>query len=156
MLIFNANSLYKIFVIVLILHWILTFLAFRAYLLEPPPRDYITKRKTQKSSKFKWGKKMVVLILGYALEFTTLIQVYVEFIKKFNMNKHTKIHTWVAEIDFLNTYVTIIQWDRWLNTKMILVVDISDGVEFCIKWSTTLVKWINDVRRRQKFKHFIG
>ena len=99
---------------------------------------------------------MVVLILGYALEFTTLIQVYVEFIKKFNMNKHTKIHTWVAEIDFLNTYVTIIQWDRWLNTKMILVVDISDGVEFCIKWSTTLVKWINDVRRRQKFKHFIG
>ena len=59
------------------------------------------------------------------------------------MNKHTKIHTWVAEIDFLNTYVTIIQWDRWLNTKMILVVDISDGVEFCIKSSTTLVKWIN-------------
>ena len=41
----------------MILHWVLTFLAFRAYLLEPPPRDYITKRKTQKSSKFKWGKK---------------------------------------------------------------------------------------------------
>ena len=57
MLIFYANSLYKIFVTVLILHWILTFLSFRAYLLEPPPWDYITKKKTQKNSKFKWGKK---------------------------------------------------------------------------------------------------
>ena len=65
---------------------------------------------------------------------------YVEFIKKFNMNKHTKIHTWVAEIDFLDTYVTIIQWDRWLNTKMILVVDISDGVEFLHKMKHNISK----------------
>ena len=67
MLIFNANqlnSLQEIFVTVLILHPTLIFLAFRAYLLEPPPQDYITKGKT---SKFKWGKKMVVLVLGYAL-----------------------------------------------------------------------------------------
>ena len=53
MLIFNASSLYKIFVIVLILYGTLTFLDFRAYLLEPPPRDYITKRKTQKISIIK-------------------------------------------------------------------------------------------------------
>ena len=67
MLIFNASSLYKIFVIVLILYWTLTFLDFRAYLLEPPPRDYITKRKTQKNFNIQMRKKMVVLILGYAL-----------------------------------------------------------------------------------------
>ena len=51
MLIFNANqlnSLQEIFVTVLILHPTLTFLAFRAYLLEPPPQDYITKGKTMK------------------------------------------------------------------------------------------------------------
>ena len=40
------KSLQKIFVIVLILYPNLTFLAFRAYLLEPPPHDYITKGKT--------------------------------------------------------------------------------------------------------------
>ena len=67
MLIFNANSLYKIFVIVLILSLILTFLAFRAYLLEPP-QDYISKRKTPKNLKIQMREKMVVLILGYALD----------------------------------------------------------------------------------------
>ena len=60
MLIFNANqlnSLQDIFVAVLILYPTLIFLAFRAYLLEPPPQDYITKGKTiKKISKFKWGK----------------------------------------------------------------------------------------------------
>ena len=58
MLIFNTNqlnSLQEIFVTVLILHPTLIFLAFRAYLLEPPPQDYITKGKTKKISKFKWG-----------------------------------------------------------------------------------------------------
>ena len=35
---------------VLILHPTLIFLAFRAYLLEPPPQDYITKGKTMKKS----------------------------------------------------------------------------------------------------------
>ena len=30
-----------------------TFLASRAYLLEPPPRDYITKRKPQKNLKIQ-------------------------------------------------------------------------------------------------------
>ena len=67
MLIFNTNqlnSLQEIFVTVLILRLKLIFLAFRAYLLEPPPQDYITKGKTKKISKFKWGKKMVVLVLG--------------------------------------------------------------------------------------------
>ena len=51
MLIFNTNqlnSLQEIFVTVLILHPTLIFLAFRAYLLEPPPQDYITKGKTMK------------------------------------------------------------------------------------------------------------
>ena len=51
MLIFNANqlnSLQEIFVTVLILYPTLIFLAFRAYLLEPPPQDYITKGKTKK------------------------------------------------------------------------------------------------------------
>ena len=51
MLIFNTNqlnSLQEIFVTVLILHPKLIFLAFRAYLLEPPPQDYITKGKTMK------------------------------------------------------------------------------------------------------------
>jgi hypothetical protein len=71
MLIFNANSLYKIFVIVLILYWILTLHAFRAYLLEPPPQDYITKRKTQKIIKIQMRWKRVVLILGYALQRST-------------------------------------------------------------------------------------
>ena len=71
MLIFNASSLYKIFVIVLILYWTLTFLDFRAYLLEPPPRDYITKRKSQKTQNSNEVKKMIVLILGYALYATT-------------------------------------------------------------------------------------
>ena len=53
MLIFNANqlnSLQEIFVTVLILYPTLIFLAFRAYLLEPPPQDYITKGKTMKKS----------------------------------------------------------------------------------------------------------
>ena len=53
MLIFNANqlnSLQDIFVAVLILYPTLIFLAFRAYLLEPPPQDYITKGKTMKKS----------------------------------------------------------------------------------------------------------
>ena len=52
MLILNANqlnSLQEIFVTVLILYPTLIFLAFRAYLLEPPPRDYITRRKTKKN-----------------------------------------------------------------------------------------------------------
>ena len=51
MLIFNANqlnSLQEIFVTVLILYPTLIFLAFRAYLLEPSPQDYITKGKTMK------------------------------------------------------------------------------------------------------------
>ena len=53
MLFFNANqlnSLHEIFVTVLILYPTLIFLAFRAYLLEPPPQDYITKGKTMKKS----------------------------------------------------------------------------------------------------------
>ena len=53
MLIFNANqlnSLQEIFVTVLILYPTLIFLAFRAYLLEPSPQDYITKGKTMKKS----------------------------------------------------------------------------------------------------------
>ena len=53
MLIFNANqlnSLQDIFVTVLILHPTLIFLAFIAYLLEPPPQDYITKGKPWKKS----------------------------------------------------------------------------------------------------------
>ena len=56
MLIFNANqlnSLQEIFVTVLILHPTLIFLAFRAYLLEPPPQDYITKGKTIKNLNIK-------------------------------------------------------------------------------------------------------
>ena len=71
MLIFNANqlnSLQEIFVTVLILYPTLIFLAFRAYLLEPPPQDYITKGKTIKKSQNSNEVKMVVLILGYALE----------------------------------------------------------------------------------------
>ena len=51
MLIFNANqlnSLQEIFVTVLNIYPTLTFLAFRVYLLEPPPQDYITKGKTIK------------------------------------------------------------------------------------------------------------
>ena len=43
----------KIFVIVLILYQILTFLAFRAYLLELPPQDYINKGKTIKNLNIK-------------------------------------------------------------------------------------------------------
>ena len=39
-----------VFVTVLILYPTLLFLAFRAYLLEPPPQDYITKGKTIKKS----------------------------------------------------------------------------------------------------------
>ena len=53
MLIFNTNqlnSLQEIFVTVLILHPKLIFLAFRAYSLEPPPQDYITKGKTKKKN----------------------------------------------------------------------------------------------------------
>ena len=53
MLIFNANqlnSLQEIFVTVLILYPTLIFLAFRAYLLEPPPQDYITKGKIMKKN----------------------------------------------------------------------------------------------------------
>ena len=56
MLIFNTNqlnSLQDIFVTVLILHPKLVFLAFRAYLLEPPPQDYITKRKPPKNIKIQ-------------------------------------------------------------------------------------------------------
>ena len=70
MLIFNENSLYNIFVIVLTLYWILTILAFRAYLLEPPPRDYITKRKTQESQNSNEVNNGL-LILGYALKRNT-------------------------------------------------------------------------------------
>ena len=59
MLIFNANSLHKIFVTVLILYWISTFFAFRAYLLEPPLHDYILVRgklkKSQNSNEVKNG-----------------------------------------------------------------------------------------------------
>jgi hypothetical protein len=40
----------RIFVTVLILHPTLIFLAFRAYLLEPPPQDYISKGKTIEKS----------------------------------------------------------------------------------------------------------
>ena len=40
----------------------LPLLAIEFFFIFPP-----TKRKSQKISKFKWGKKMVVLILGYAL-----------------------------------------------------------------------------------------
>ena len=54
---------------VLILHPTLIFLPFRAYLLEPPPQDYITKGKTIKKSQNSTEVKMVVLILGYALFF---------------------------------------------------------------------------------------
>ena len=50
---FQCKSLQKIFVIVLILYPNLTFLAFRAYLLEPPPQDYITKGKTIKNLNIK-------------------------------------------------------------------------------------------------------
>ena len=71
MLIFNANqlnSLQEIFVTVLVLYPTLIFLAFRAYLLEPPPQDYITKRKTIKKSQNSNEGKMVVLVLGYAID----------------------------------------------------------------------------------------
>ena len=70
MLIFNSNqlnSLQEIFVTVLILHPTLIFLAFRAYLLEPPPQDYTTKGKTIKKSQNSNEVKMVILILGSAL-----------------------------------------------------------------------------------------
>ena len=50
---FQCKSLQEIFVIVLILYPNLTFLAFRAYLLEPPPQDYIIKRKTIKNLNIK-------------------------------------------------------------------------------------------------------
>ena len=54
---FNAiqlNSLQEILVTVLIIYPTLKFLAFRAYLLEPPSQEYITKGKTiKKISKFK-------------------------------------------------------------------------------------------------------
>ena len=76
MLIFNSNqlnSLQEIFVTVLILHPTLIFLAFRAYLLEPPPQDYITKGKTIKKSQNSNEVKMVVLILGYALTMNDLL-----------------------------------------------------------------------------------
>ena len=56
MFIFNANqlnSLQEIFVTVLILYPTLIFMAFRAYLLEPPPQDYITKGKTIKNIKIQ-------------------------------------------------------------------------------------------------------
>jgi len=50
----QCKSIEEIFVTVLILYPTLIFLAFRAYLLEPPPQDYITKGKTMKKiSKFK-------------------------------------------------------------------------------------------------------
>jgi hypothetical protein len=76
MLIFNANqlnSLQEIFVTVLILYPTLIFLVFRAYLLEPPPQDCITKRKTMKKSQNSNEVKMVVLVLGYALSFVTSV-----------------------------------------------------------------------------------
>ena len=50
---FQCKLLQEIFVIVLILYSNLTFLAFRAYLLEPPPQDYITKGKTFKNLNVK-------------------------------------------------------------------------------------------------------
>ena len=55
-MIFNANqlnSLQEIFVTVIILYPTLIFVAFRAYLLEPPPQDYITKGKTKKNLKIQ-------------------------------------------------------------------------------------------------------
>ena len=70
MLIFNTNqlnSLQEIFVTVLILYPNSTFLAFRAYLLKPPPQDFITKGKTIKNIIFKNVIEIIVLILGYAL-----------------------------------------------------------------------------------------
>ena len=68
MLIFNSNqlnSLQEIFITVLILHPTLIFLAFRAYLLEPPPQDYISKGKTIEKSQNSNEVKMFVLVLGY-------------------------------------------------------------------------------------------
>ena len=56
MLIFNANqlnSLQEIFLTVLILYPTLKFLAFKAYLPEPPPQDYITKGKTKQNLKIQ-------------------------------------------------------------------------------------------------------
>ena len=50
---FQCKSLQKTFVIVLILYQNLTFLAFRTYLLEPPPLDYITKGKPTKNFNIK-------------------------------------------------------------------------------------------------------
>ena len=58
----NANQSNSLQEIVLILYPRLTFLAFRAYLLEPPPQDYITKGKPIKNV-----IKINELILGYAL-----------------------------------------------------------------------------------------
>ena len=49
MMIFNANSLFKIFVIVLIPHLLVASVFLLSYLVEPPPQDYITKRKTPKN-----------------------------------------------------------------------------------------------------------
>ena len=46
----QCKSIEEIFVTVLILYPTLIFLAFRAYLLEPLPQDYITKGKTMKKS----------------------------------------------------------------------------------------------------------
>ena len=46
---FQRKSLQETFEIVLIVYPNLTFLAFRAYSLEPPPQHYITKGKTIKN-----------------------------------------------------------------------------------------------------------
>ena len=83
MLIFNTNqlnSLQEIFVTVLILHPTLIFLAFRAYLLEPPPQDYITKGKTMKkyqnSNEVKNGCTHSRIRIGSAgCEMSTIIEI---------------------------------------------------------------------------------
>ena len=67
MLIYNANSCFKIFVIVLIPHLLNASVILLSYLVEPPPQDYITKRKTKRNIKIQMRYKMVVLFLGYAL-----------------------------------------------------------------------------------------
>ena len=76
MLIFNANqlnSLQEIFVTVLILYPTLIFLAFRAYLLEPPPQDYITKGKTIKNLNIKKGDKNHCTHSSIRIAFDTLL-----------------------------------------------------------------------------------
>ena len=65
---FQCKSLQEIFVIVLILYPNLTFLAFRAYLLEPPPQDYIIKRKTIKNLNIKKCDKTATITIENRLK----------------------------------------------------------------------------------------